>query len=47
LSYHAAHLPRDVMWHADPSGANERAELCCAGFTVREGKTASVQASPR
>jgi hypothetical protein len=37
LSHHAAHLPRDVMWYADPAGANERAELNCAGFKVREG----------
>ncbi len=37
LSHHAAHLPRDVMWYADPSGANERAELLYAGFKVREG----------
>jgi hypothetical protein len=37
LSYHAQHLPRDVMWYADPSGANERSELRCAGFKVREG----------
>jgi hypothetical protein len=37
LSYHATHLPRDVMWYADPSGANEREELLCAGFKVREG----------
>jgi hypothetical protein len=25
------------VWHADPSGATERCELRCAGFTVREG----------
>jgi hypothetical protein len=37
LSYHATQLPRHVMWYADPSGANERAELNCAGFKVREG----------
>jgi hypothetical protein len=30
-------LPRDVMWYADPSGANECAELLVAGFNVREG----------
>src|SRR3954447_22929407 len=40
LSYHAQHLPRDVTWYADPSGANERCELRCAGFTVREGSNA-------
>jgi hypothetical protein len=37
LSYHAAHLPRDVKWYADPAGASERSELHCAGFTVLEG----------
>jgi hypothetical protein len=37
LSYHAARLPRDVTWYADPSGANERAELRCAGFVVHAG----------
>ena len=37
LSYHAGQLRRDVMWYADPSGANERSELRCAGFNVREG----------
>jgi hypothetical protein len=40
LSYHAAHLPRDVTWYADPSGASERCELRCAGFAVREGNNA-------
>jgi hypothetical protein len=40
LSYHAAHLPRDVTSYADPSGANERAELRWAGFTVHEGDNA-------
>jgi len=40
LSYHAQHLPRDVTWYADPSGATERCELRCAGFTVREGDNA-------
>jgi hypothetical protein len=38
LSYHILHLPRDVAYYADPSGANERAELRCAGFVVREGR---------
>ena len=38
LSYHVARLPRGVTWYADPAGANERAELTCAGFTVRAGK---------
>jgi hypothetical protein len=37
LSYHAQRLPRGVIWYADPSGANERAELRCAGFTVLPG----------
>jgi hypothetical protein len=40
LSYHAEHLPRDVTWYADPSGATERCELRCAGFVVREGSNA-------
>jgi hypothetical protein len=40
LSHHARHLPRDVTWYADPSGATERAELRCAGFTVHEGDNA-------
>jgi hypothetical protein len=40
LSYHAARLPRDVTWFADPAGANERAELRCAGFVVREADNA-------
>jgi hypothetical protein len=37
LSFHAAKLPPDVMWYADPSGANEISELTCAGFKVRKG----------
>jgi Terminase RNaseH-like domain len=37
LSFHADKLPPNVMWYADPSGANEIAELNCAGFTVRKG----------
>lgn len=40
LSYHARHLPRSVTWYADPAGANERAELIYAGFTVRKGDNA-------
>jgi hypothetical protein len=40
LSYHAQHLPRDVTWYADPSGANERCELLYAGFVVRSGDNA-------
>jgi hypothetical protein len=35
LSVHAAHLPREVMWHADPAGAGDRAELLRAGFKVK------------
>src|SRR5207245_10905915 len=31
LSYHAAHLPRGVMYYADPSGATERSERRLAG----------------
>jgi hypothetical protein len=40
LSYHAAHLPRDVTWAADPSGAAERHELRLAGFNVHPGNNA-------
>jgi hypothetical protein len=40
LSYHAERLPRDVTWYADPSGATERCELRCAGFTVQAGDNA-------
>lgn len=40
LSYHAERLPKEVTWYADPSGANERCELRCAGFSVREGSNA-------
>lgn len=37
LSEHAARLPRDVTWYADPSGASDNCELRCAGFVVRRG----------
>ncbi|HEV2948790.1 MAG TPA: hypothetical protein VGX70_15560 [Gemmataceae bacterium] len=37
LSYHVKHLPRDVTWYGDPSGAREIKELICAGITVRRG----------
>src|SRR6202030_3302778 len=37
LSFHARHLPTGVTWYADPSGATERSELRCAGFTVHAG----------
>jgi hypothetical protein len=53
LSYHAARLPRDVTWYADPSGAAERAELRKAGFIVNPGNNpvrpgiAAVQARIR
>jgi hypothetical protein len=40
LSYHAQHLPRKVTWYADPSGAEQIAALCYAGFTVRKGNNA-------
>jgi hypothetical protein len=40
LSYHAAHLPREVRWYADPAGASEIAELRCAGFAVSAGANA-------
>jgi hypothetical protein len=40
LSFHAARLPRDVFWHADPAGANERCELRLAGFRIQEGNNA-------
>jgi hypothetical protein len=40
LSYHAARLPRDVLWVADPSGAAERAEMIRAGYTVYQGQNA-------
>ncbi|HJY85992.1 MAG TPA: terminase family protein [Candidatus Acidoferrales bacterium] len=37
VSHHADHLPRDVYWYADPSGANERAELLQRGLKVVPG----------
>jgi hypothetical protein len=40
LSAHAAQLPPDVVWYADPAGANERCELRRAGFTVHRGSNA-------
>ena len=33
-------LPKEAAWYADPSGANERSEMRCAGFSVREGSNA-------
>lgn len=43
VSYHAQHLPRDVMWYADPSGATDIAELQRAGLKVRKGNNALRQ----
>jgi Terminase large subunit, T4likevirus-type, N-terminal len=40
ISYHATRLPRKVMWYADPSGANERAELRLLDFKVAKGSNA-------
>ncbi|HZZ80399.1 MAG TPA: phage terminase large subunit [Gemmataceae bacterium] len=37
LSDHAAALPREVMWYADPAGATEIGELRRAGLLVRRG----------
>ncbi len=37
LSDHAAALPRNVMWHADPAGRTEIEELRRAGLKVRNG----------
>ncbi len=37
LAYHAARLPRDVTWYADPEGAREIHELLYAGFKVCRG----------
>jgi hypothetical protein len=43
LSDHASHLPRDVMWYADPEGAGDICELRWAGFAVRRGGNAVRQ----
>jgi hypothetical protein len=40
LGYHAARLPKKVVWYADPSGAAERAELRCANFAINPGNNA-------
>jgi hypothetical protein len=40
LSYHARYLPRDVVWHADPSGPGTICELRCAGFTIQKADNA-------
>jgi hypothetical protein len=37
LRYHAQHLPRVVVWYADPEGAREILELRSAGLTIRPG----------
>jgi hypothetical protein len=34
---HAAALPRNVLWYADPAGATEAAELRRAGLNVHQG----------
>jgi hypothetical protein len=38
LSYHSQHLPKNVEWYADPSGAGDIEQLICGGFTVGRGK---------
>src|SRR5207245_10999522 len=40
LAYHAQHLPRDVTWYEDPSGAREILELRCVDVAVRKGDNA-------
>lgn len=37
LCEHAAALPRDVFWHADPAGRTEIEELRCRGFHLCKG----------
>jgi terminase large subunit-like protein len=37
LDYHMQFLPRDVMWYADPSGAEYMEKLRRANFTIRAG----------
>ncbi len=37
LSDHAAALPREIMWYADPAGRTEIEELRRAGLSVRKG----------
>jgi hypothetical protein len=37
LTHHAEHMPRQVIWYADPAGAREILELRSAGFTIRRG----------
>jgi hypothetical protein len=40
LHVHAEHLPKSLMWYADPSGANDIASLTYAGFLVRKASNA-------
>jgi hypothetical protein len=40
LRHHAQHLPREVRWYADPSGAGDISELRCAGFAISKGTNA-------
>jgi hypothetical protein len=37
LQAHVPHLPRKVLWYADPAGAQETASLRALGFKVRPG----------
>lgn len=37
IADHAAALPKEVIWHVDPSGATEVAELRRAGHVVKRG----------
>jgi hypothetical protein len=38
ITEHARHLPRNVMWYADPEGAQERQILRSLGFKLRDAK---------
>jgi hypothetical protein len=40
LSFHSTKLPRGYIWYADPSDANERAELIVANHCVDKGDNA-------
>lgn len=40
LSHHAGIIPKNVTWYCDPAGANERAELRRADFTILQGTNA-------
>jgi hypothetical protein len=37
LSYHIQHIPRDVIYYADPAGASDIAELKMGGYKVTPG----------